>query len=435
MFGRSSTFAAIRPRGATRSSTRPRWPTSLEAAGIAYRHAVELGGRLSGEPGAERFGCLQRARVQKLRGPHGERRPGSEALAESLAEPVPCFMCAETLWWKCHRRLIADLLEARGHGGVPPDAAARGAAASARRRGDRHRRPALPLRGVGSVGGERRAWHGLRRCHESPPSPRSFTAPLRFFTGVQPTVSSPERHDGHRVSYDCDLLVIGSGPAGQKAAIQAAKLRRKVILVERRAPSAERCVNTGTIPSKTIREAIVYLTGLNQRAIYGQGYRLRDEISIEDIRTRTGRWSSANATSCATSSFATTSPSSRASRASSTPHTVAGRRRSGGERRALRRVDHPADRLGAGASSRRRVQRRHDLRLRRASCASARSPTRSSWSAPASSGSSTRRCSRPSAAKVTVVDAPADDARLLRPGDHRGAALSPPRPRCDLPLR
>jgi NAD(P) transhydrogenase len=89
------------------------------------------------------------------------------------------------------------------------------------------------------------------------------------------------------VSYHCDLLVIGSGPAGQKAAIQAAKLRRKVILVEASRALGGACVNSGTIPSKTIREAIVYLTGLNQRAIYGQGYRLRDEISIEDIRTRT----------------------------------------------------------------------------------------------------------------------------------------------------
>ncbi len=89
------------------------------------------------------------------------------------------------------------------------------------------------------------------------------------------------------MSYDCDLLVIGSGPAGQKAAIQAAKLRRKVILVERDRTLGGASVNKGTIPSKTIREGILYLTGLNQRAIYGQGYRLRDEISVDDLRTRT----------------------------------------------------------------------------------------------------------------------------------------------------
>jgi len=87
--------------------------------------------------------------------------------------------------------------------------------------------------------------------------------------------------------FEFELLVIGSGPAGQKAAIQAAKLRRRVVIVERRKAVGGACVNTGTIPSKTIREAVIYLTGLNQRAIYGQGYRLKDEVSIEDIALRT----------------------------------------------------------------------------------------------------------------------------------------------------
>ena len=87
--------------------------------------------------------------------------------------------------------------------------------------------------------------------------------------------------------FEFELLVIGSGPAGQKAAIQAAKLRRRVAIVEKRRAVGGACVNTGTIPSKTIREAVIYLTGLNQRAIYGQGYRVKDEISIEDIAVRT----------------------------------------------------------------------------------------------------------------------------------------------------
>ena len=89
------------------------------------------------------------------------------------------------------------------------------------------------------------------------------------------------------MSFDYELLVIGSGPAGQKAAIQAAKLRKKVALVERRKVVGGSCVNVGTIPSKTIREAIVYLTGIGQRAIYGQDYRLKDEISISDLAART----------------------------------------------------------------------------------------------------------------------------------------------------
>jgi NAD(P) transhydrogenase len=87
--------------------------------------------------------------------------------------------------------------------------------------------------------------------------------------------------------FDYELLVIGSGPAGQRAAVQAAKLRRRAAIVERRSALGGTCVNTGTIPSKTIREAIIYLTGLNQRGVYGQAYRLKDEISIQDIAVRT----------------------------------------------------------------------------------------------------------------------------------------------------
>jgi NAD(P) transhydrogenase len=86
---------------------------------------------------------------------------------------------------------------------------------------------------------------------------------------------------------DYDLVVVGSGPAGQKAAIQGAKLGKNIALVERHVALGGACVNTGTIPSKTIREAILYLTGLNQRAIYGQSYRLKDAVSIEDIALRT----------------------------------------------------------------------------------------------------------------------------------------------------
>lgn len=87
--------------------------------------------------------------------------------------------------------------------------------------------------------------------------------------------------------HELDLLVIGSGPAGQKAAIQGAKAGRRVALVEKRRHLGGVSVNTGTIPSKTIREAVVYLTGLAQRGIYGQDYRLKDEIEIADLALRT----------------------------------------------------------------------------------------------------------------------------------------------------
>jgi NAD(P) transhydrogenase len=82
-----------------------------------------------------------------------------------------------------------------------------------------------------------------------------------------------------------DLLVIGCGPAGQKAAIQAAKLGRRAAIVERRQVGGV-CVMTGTIPSKTLRESVVYLTGLSQRGIYGQSYRVKEDITIEDLRAR-----------------------------------------------------------------------------------------------------------------------------------------------------
>jgi NAD(P) transhydrogenase len=84
-----------------------------------------------------------------------------------------------------------------------------------------------------------------------------------------------------------DMIVIGSGPAGQKAAIQAAKFRRRVALVERRHMVGGVCTNTGTIPSKTLREAVLYLTGWHQRGVYGASYRVKDEIGVEDLFQRT----------------------------------------------------------------------------------------------------------------------------------------------------
>jgi NAD(P) transhydrogenase len=87
--------------------------------------------------------------------------------------------------------------------------------------------------------------------------------------------------------YDFDVLVIGSGPGGQKAAIAAAKLGRKVGIVERKNMIGGVCLNTGTIPSKTLREAVLYLTGLDQREMYGQSYRVKEEITIADLAART----------------------------------------------------------------------------------------------------------------------------------------------------
>jgi uncharacterized protein (DUF488 family) len=85
---------------------------SLAEAGIEYRHAVELGGRLSGEPGEERFACVGAFNSYAAR---MTTATWQAALEDALAEPAPCLMCAETPWQRCHRRLISELLVARGY--------------------------------------------------------------------------------------------------------------------------------------------------------------------------------------------------------------------------------------------------------------------------------------------------------------------------------
>ena len=92
----------------------PALAATLAEAGIEYRHAAELGGRLSGEPGEERFPCIRVAAFRSYAARMGTDA-WQDALARELAVPAPCFMCAETPWWRCHRRLIAELLTARGH--------------------------------------------------------------------------------------------------------------------------------------------------------------------------------------------------------------------------------------------------------------------------------------------------------------------------------
>ncbi|MEU6371451.1 Si-specific NAD(P)(+) transhydrogenase [Streptomyces sp. NPDC046931] len=86
---------------------------------------------------------------------------------------------------------------------------------------------------------------------------------------------------------DFDMLVIGSGPGGQKAAIAAAKLGRRVAVVDNPDMLGGVSLHTGTIPSKTLREAVLYLTGLTQRDLYGQSYRLKEDITVADLTART----------------------------------------------------------------------------------------------------------------------------------------------------
>jgi NAD(P) transhydrogenase len=83
-----------------------------------------------------------------------------------------------------------------------------------------------------------------------------------------------------------DLFVLGTGPAGQRAAIQAAKLGKKVGICEKRETVGGVCINTGTIPSKTFREAVLYLSGIQQRGLYGASYAVKDDITIADLLFR-----------------------------------------------------------------------------------------------------------------------------------------------------
>jgi len=87
--------------------------------------------------------------------------------------------------------------------------------------------------------------------------------------------------------YDYDLLVIGSGPAGQRAAIQAAKLNKRVAVVERKTILGGVCINTGTIPSKTLREAVMHLSGYRERSLYGASYSVKQNITMADLMYRT----------------------------------------------------------------------------------------------------------------------------------------------------
>jgi NAD(P) transhydrogenase len=84
-----------------------------------------------------------------------------------------------------------------------------------------------------------------------------------------------------------DLIVIGSGPAGQRAAVAAAKMNKRVIVVEARTVVGGVCINTGTIPSKTMREAVLHLSGYNYRSVYGINYRVKEKITMADLAFRT----------------------------------------------------------------------------------------------------------------------------------------------------
>ena len=83
-----------------------------------------------------------------------------------------------------------------------------------------------------------------------------------------------------------DFIVIGSGPAGKRAAIQATKLGKSALLIEKASMVGGVTVHTGTIPSKTLRETVLFLSGWRQRGIYGRSYKVKDNITVEDLTQR-----------------------------------------------------------------------------------------------------------------------------------------------------
>jgi NAD(P) transhydrogenase len=87
--------------------------------------------------------------------------------------------------------------------------------------------------------------------------------------------------------YDYDLFVIGSGPGGQRAAVQAAKLGKRVAIAEAGGVVGGVCIAKGTIPSKTLREAALYLSGYKERNVYGASYSVKEKITMADLLHRT----------------------------------------------------------------------------------------------------------------------------------------------------
>jgi NAD(P) transhydrogenase len=83
-----------------------------------------------------------------------------------------------------------------------------------------------------------------------------------------------------------DLAVVGSGPSGQRAAVAATKMKKRVVVIESRGVVGGVCINTGTIPSKTMREAVLHLSGYNYRNVYGMNYRVKEKITMADLAFR-----------------------------------------------------------------------------------------------------------------------------------------------------
>ena len=88
------------------------------------------------------------------------------------------------------------------------------------------------------------------------------------------------------MQHDYDMIVIGSGPSGRRAAVQSAKLGKSVLVVEKGRRVGGVSVHTGTIPSKTLRETVLNLSGWRERGFYGRAYRVKQDIDADDLMAR-----------------------------------------------------------------------------------------------------------------------------------------------------
>ena len=234
--------------------------------------------------------------------------------------------------------------------------------------------------------------------------------------------------------HDFDLVVIGSGPGGQKAAIAAAKLERRVAIVERPRMLGGVCLNTGTIPSKTLREAVLYLTGLDQREMYGQSYRVKEEITIADLTARTQHVVGRESDVVRSQLTPERGHDPGRHRAVHRPEHGRGRRR--------RRPDEPGQRQGHRDRDRHQARPARQRRLRREDDhRRGRHPARAAGSAVDAGGG--RRGDR-HRVRVDVRrpghqgdgrGAARADAGVLRPGGRRGPQVPPARSRGDVPVR
>lgn len=114
----------------------------------------------------------------------------------------------------------------------------------------------------------------------------TVTAPPKASANSKPGSKAKPAQKAKPRRYDYDIVIIGSGPAGHRAAIQSAKLGKRVAVIEKKALIGGVSVNTGTIPSKTLREAVLHLSGFRQRSIYGASYTVKQHITMNDLLIR-----------------------------------------------------------------------------------------------------------------------------------------------------